>query len=117
MFKSATPLLFCALALTTLGCQSDRPKPFPPEVAMQHFNDQIANHCPNKQVDPEKFNEFAKDYRNDADTQSQQLIDLDTTNVCNNTKSRPECYNQGFIQAQIQMGGLDEIVKATCNSH
>jgi hypothetical protein len=94
-----------------------RPKPVTPDVAMKHFNDQLANHCPAKHYDADKFNEFAKKYYVDADTQSQQLIDFDTHQVCSANDSRPACYNQGFLQAEIQMGGIDEIVKAACNEH
>ena len=112
------PLLFCAFAFFALGCQPDRPKAPTVEVAMKHFNDQLANKCPQKHLDtqlpPDKFNEFAKEYRNDADTQSQQLIDLNTHDVCKAGGSEPECYNQGFIQAEVQIGGIDETVKATC---
>jgi hypothetical protein len=109
-------LCFTVLFAAALGCQSDRPKPVSTEVAMKHFNDQIANHCPGKQVNPEKFNEFAKDYLNDADTQSQQLITLDTKNACGANDSRPECFNAGFVQAEIQLGGIDDIVQHACNS-
>ncbi len=103
--------LFVAAAI---GCQSDRPAPVAPEVAMKHFNDQLANHCPTKHYDPEKFAEFAKDYYIDADTQSQQLIDLDAQKACAGGGQKPECSNTGFITAEIQMAGIDDIVKATC---
>jgi hypothetical protein len=109
-------LPLCLTLLLLTGCYPDRPARVSADTAMKHFNDQIANHCPGKPVDPEKFNELAKDYRNDADTQSQQLIDLDTTKACTANNSRPECYNAGFLQAEIQMGGMDEIVKQACNA-
>jgi hypothetical protein len=110
-------LPLCLTLLLLTGCYPNRPAPVSSDTAMKHFNDQVANHCPGKAVDPEKFNEFAKDYRNDADVQSQQLIDLDASKACAANNSRPECYNAGFIKAEIQLGGIDEIVKHACHSH
>jgi hypothetical protein len=104
-----------AILLTHIGCMEARPKPQSPEVAMKHFNDQLANHCPTKQYEPAKFNAFAKQYYIDADTQSQQLIDLDTQKSCSANSDQPACYNTGFITAEIQMGGIDDIVKDTCH--
>jgi hypothetical protein len=104
-----------AILLAHIGCMEGRPKPEAPEVAMKHFNDQLANHCPAHKYDPARFNAFAKKYYIDADTQSQQLIDLDTQKSCSANGTQPECYNTGFITAEIQAGGLDEIVNATCH--
>jgi hypothetical protein len=114
MFK-ALALCTSFMLLSHTGCMETRPKPDTPEVANKHFTDQLANKCPGKQLNPEKFNDFAKEYRNDADVQSQQLIDLDTTKACAANGSQPECYNTGFIQAEIEMGGIDEIVKHACH--
>lgn len=113
MFKIAATLMLCAVTFESHGCQQNRPDPVAPEVAMKRFNDQVQNHCAGKQIDPEKLNEFAKDYRNDADTQSQQLIDLNTSKLCGKSGGA-ECYNQGFVQAEVQMGGIDDIVKLVC---
>jgi hypothetical protein len=107
--------LLCFAFLAVLGCQSDRPKPLPAEEAMNTVNTQIGYHCPAKKVSAEEFNEFAKDYYKDADVQSQQLIVQQTTASCKANSSEPECYNAGFSQAEIQMGGMDEIVKQICN--
>jgi hypothetical protein len=105
-----------AILLAHVGCMEARPKADAPEVAMKHFTDLRATHCPTKPYDPARFNAFAKKYYIDADTQSQQLIDLDTTNACSANSSQPECYNTGFITAEIQTGGIEEIVNASCHA-
>lgn len=104
-----------AILLSHIGCMEARPKPEAPEVAMKHYNDQLATHCPSKPYEPAKFNTFAKKYYIDADTQSQQLIDLDTQKACSANGTQPDCYNTGFITAEIQAGGIDEIVNASCH--
>ena len=105
--------LLCLALFAFVGCQSDRPKPIAAEAAMETVNTQIGYHCPAKKVSPEEMNEFAKDYYKDADYQSQQLIEQQTAS-CKNSSS-PDCYNAGFAQAEIQLGGMDEIVKQVCN--
>ncbi len=112
---NARVLCTSAILLAHIGCMEGRPKPVAPQVAMQHFNAQLATHCPAHQYDPARFNTFAKKYYVDADTQSQQLIDLDTQKACSTDSSQPACYNTGFITAEIQAGGLEEIVNATCH--
>ena len=107
--------LLCFVFLAALGCQSDRPKPIAPEAAVETVNTQVALHCPAKKVSAEEMNEFAKDYYRDADYQSQQLIEQQTRASCKADSSGGECFTAGFDQAEIQLGGMDEIVKQVCN--
>ena len=131
LMKLATPLLACLLAFAAAGCQNDRPDPYTPEHALDVYRGRLAVTCPEKHretLSAEQFGKFGREYYIDADTQTQQLIDLDSRKSCGlkgSTQSMDkragqlsgECYEAGFIQASIQIGNLDEVAKSVCAFH
>ena len=124
-------MLACLLALAAAGCQNDRPAPYAPEHAMDVYRGRVAVICPEKHrenMSAEQFSKFGRDFYIDADTQTQQLIDLDTRKACgvkgrtdNMDKSGVQpsgaCYETGFVQASIQIGSLEEVAKKVCAFH
>ncbi len=129
--KPATPVLACLLAFAAAGCQNNRPEPYAPEHAMDVYRGRLAVTCPEKHrenMSAEQFSKFGRDFYIDADTQTQQLIDLDSRKSCglkgstqsmekSGTQPTGECYETGFIQASIQIGNLDEVAKDVCSFH
>ncbi len=129
--KPVTPLFACLLALAAAGCQNDRPAPYAPEHAMDVYRGRVASTCPEKHrenMSAEQFSKFGREFYIDADTQTQQLIDLDSRKACGvkgSTQSMDkkggqltgECYETGFVQASIQIGNLDEVAKDVCAFH
>ena len=128
--KLRLPLLASTLVFAAVGCQNNRPTPYAPEHAMDVYRGRLAVTCAEKHrenLSPEQFSHFARDFYIDADTQTQQLIDLDTRKSCGlkgSTQSMQksgqptgECYETGFVQASIQIGNLDEVAKDVCAYH
>lgn len=129
--KFASPMLACLLAFAAVGCQNNRPAPFAPQHALDVFHEEVASTCPEKHretMSAEQFGKFGHEFYNDADTQVQQLIDLDTRKACGFTGSTQaaiksgvqpsgECYETGFAQASIQLGNLDQVAKGVCSFH
>ena len=123
-------MLACLLALAAAGCQNNRPEPYAPEHALDVYRGRLAATCPEKHretMSAEQFSKFGRDFYIDADTQTQQLIDLDSRKACGlkgSTQSMErgaqpsgECYETGFLQASIQIGNLDEVAKDVCSFH
>lgn len=121
-------MLACLLALAAAGCQNNRPEPYAPEHALDVYRGRLAATCPEKHremMSAEQFSKFGRDFYIDADTQTQQLIDLDSRKACGlkgSTQSMErgaqpagECYETGFLQASIQIGNLDEVAKDVCS--
>ncbi len=129
--KPATPILACLLAFAAAGCQNDRPAVYAPEHAMDVYRGRLASTCPEKHrenLSAEQFGKFGREFYIDADTQTQQLIDLDSRKACglkgstqsmNKSGVQPsgECYQTGFVQASTQIGNLDEVAKGVCAFH
>ena len=129
--KPVTPMLACLLALAAAGCQNNRPDPFTPEHAMDVYRGRVAVTCPEKHrenMSAEEFGHFGREFYMDADTQTQQLIDLDTRKACgakgatqnidkSGVQPSGECYEAGFMQASNQIGNLDEVTKKICAFH
>ena len=128
--KPATLLLACLLAFAAVGCQNNRPEPYAPEHAMDVYRGRLAVTCPEKHregLSAEQFSKFGREFYIAADTQTQQLIDLDSRKSCGlkgSTQSMEksaqptgECYETGFIQASIQIGNLDEVATDVCSFH
>jgi hypothetical protein len=95
-----------------------RPTPQAPEAAWSTYQGRLAEQCSEKHLDKmpaEKLNDLAFDTYKEADTQVQQLIDLDTGKACKGSTDRNGCYNTGFVQATIQAGTLNEFVKKVCS--
>jgi len=111
------PVLVCSLVLTA-GCAMNRPPIQAPDAAWNTYHGRLAEQCSAKHLDnlsPVKFNEIAHDYYVDADTQIQQLIDLDSRNSCKANNDFPNCYNTGFVQASVQAGSTTDFVKKVCS--
>jgi hypothetical protein len=118
MSKVFAPLALCTLLLSSTGCHMLRPPVQEPEAAWNTYQGRLAEQCSEKHLDKmpgEKLNDLAVESYKDADTQVQQLIDLDTVKACKSSGDRNECYNTGFIQASIQAGTLQEFVKKVCS--
>ena len=129
--KLALPMLACLLAFAAVGCQNNRPAPYAPEHAMDVYRGRVASTCPDKHrenMSPELFSRFGREFYIDADTQTQQLIDLDSRKSCGlrggtqdmdkrSGQVSGECYETGFIQASIQIGNLNEVAKDVCSFH
>ncbi len=118
MSKVFAPLALCALIVSSTGCQMLRPPAQAPEAAWNTYQGRLAEQCSEKHLDKmpdEKLQDLAVETYKDADTQVQQLIDLDTSRACKAGGSRTDCYNTGFIQASIQAGTLQEFVKKVCS--
>ncbi len=118
MSKVFAPLALCALILSSTGCQMLRPPVQAPEAAWNTYQGRLAEQCSEKHLDKmpaEKLNDLAFETYRDADTQVQQIIDLDTAKSCKAGGDRAECYNTGFLQASIQAGTLKEFVKKVCS--
>lgn len=115
--KLAAPMFVCLLGFAAAGCQNDRPKPYTPEHALDVYRGRLASTCAEKHMEhlpAEEFNRFGREFYVDADTQTQQLIDLDTRKSCGANTSG-DCYKTGFVQAAIQIGNLNEVTKHICS--
>ncbi len=80
MPKFVAPAVLLSLALSTVGCKMNRPPAQAPDVAWGTYKGRLAEQCGAKHLEnlpAEKFGEIAQEYYVDADTQAQQLIDLD----------------------------------------
>ncbi len=117
ILKPAAPVLALA-ALALSGCAMNRPPMQSPDEAWNTYKGRLAEQCSAKHLDtmsPEKFNEIARDFYIDADTQNQQLIDADARKACGSRSITVDCYNTGFVQAQVQVGSTQEFVKKVCS--
>jgi hypothetical protein len=111
----AAPVL-CLLAVSTFGCDMNRPPVQAPEQAWTTMHGRLAEQCSAKHPDAipaDKFYEFALDAHKEATPQTQQLIEKDVLNACKGTDGA-DCYNTGFIQAEIQSGNDAAFAKKVC---
>ena len=118
MPKFAAPVVLLSLALSTVGCEMNRPPAQAPEVAWNTYKGRLSEQCGAKHLEnlpAEKFTEIGHEYYIDADTQAQQLIDLDGRKACGGGKVSDECFNTGLVQATIQTGGVTDFVKKVCS--
>jgi hypothetical protein len=118
MLKFVAPAVLLSFAFSTIGCEMNRPPAQAPEVAWNTYKGRLAEQCGGKHLEnlpAEKFGEIAQEYYVDANTQAQQLIDLDRRKACANNASESECMNTGFVQATIQTDGLQDFVKKVCS--
>jgi hypothetical protein len=118
MRKFAAPAVLLSLALSTVGCEMNRPPAQAPDVAWNTYKGRLAEQCEAKHLEnlpAEKFGEIAHDYYIDADTQIQQLVDFDARKVCSGKNTvDAECFNTGMVQALVQTGGTQDFVKKVC---
>jgi hypothetical protein len=111
------PALLCCLALSAAGCEMRRPPIQSADAAWATYKGRVAEQCASKHPEnmpSEKFHELALDYYRDADTQIQQLIDFDAKKACGTTGGT-ECFNTGFVQANVQAGSMEEFAKKVCS--
>ena len=116
--KVFAPLALCAIILSSTGCEMLRPPVQAPEAAWNTYQGRLSEQCGEKHLDKmpaEKLNDLAFDTYKDADTQVQQLIDLDTRKACKAGGDHTECYNTGFVQASVQAGSTTDFVKKVCS--
>jgi len=118
MPKFAAPVVLLSLALSTVGCEMNRPPAQAPETAWNTYKGRLAEQCSAKHLEnlpADKFYDLSHEYYVDADTQVQQLIEFDARKVCGSSKTEVECANTGFVQAMVQTGGTEEFVKKVCS--
>ncbi len=120
MLKRVSPVLLSLFVLAATGCQMLRPDKKTADAAVSTYHARLSESCPEKHLDmlPQaEVNRLAKANYIAADTQAQQLIDLDSGSECKAHDNRPQCFNTGFIQALDQTGGMPEFVKTVCGLH
>jgi hypothetical protein len=118
MQKFAAPAVLLSLALSTVGCEMNRPPAQAPEVAWNTYKGRLAEQCGAKHLEnlpAEKFSEIGHDYYVDADTQIQQLIDFDARKACGKNAVDTSCFNTGLVQATVQAGSTGDFVKKVCS--
>ena len=117
MPKFVAPIALCLFALATSGCEMLRPPVQSPEAAMNTYKGRLAEQCSSKHLEnmpADKLNDLAMDFYRDVDTQVAQVIERDTRLSCGKSEGA-ECYNTGFIQANVQAGTINTFVKEVCS--
>jgi hypothetical protein len=117
MPKFFAPAVLLPLALSTIGCEMNRPPAQAPEVAWKTYQGRLSEQCGDKHLEnlpAEKLADIAHEYYIDADTQAQQLIELDIRKSCAANGPDAACTNTGFVQATITTGGLPDFVRKVC---
>jgi hypothetical protein len=118
MRKFAAPAVLLSLALSTVGCEMNRPPAQAPDAAWKTYEGRLSEQCGDKHLEnlpAEKLADIAHEYYIDANTSAQQIIELDVRKACAGNASMAACVNTGTVQATIQTGGLPDFVKKVCS--